>query len=371
MTKKLVYFCLCTICFGSCKISPSLQEEIVIIDIDKAIGTPGELYSSDIADSISIIPIHDSSDAYIGDMLEFTEMTKNHIFTYDMLGGLVCYNFNEQKSCKIGVKGRGPQEYLYMKSIAVDEINNIIYALVGLADGMAVFKYNYDGTYMGRIPLKETGDNIGFTDDGYLVVHFTNFYGNGGSQYIVMDNNGKTVTDYPQAFSYESHERTAYFLQESIKYTYDGDLHMKDHSDTLYVFRGKERYPKYVFKNAWSIDGKKNLSQGEFDNALVVTDILETKTKLIFHVRVGGTPGINTESYELCYDKISGQLFSFDETLQNDLPPASTRNVRIRSNYGAEFGNCYGVIDTYTFLTKPDYPKDDDVSYILILLHLK
>ena len=109
------------------------------------------------------------------------EMTGNYLLTYDWAGGMVCYDFREKKGRRMGVKGRGPREYLDIISIAPDEPNDIIYALVDMPTQSAVYKYNFEGKFLDSfVPgEKVRATNIGLCGEGYLVIHFANFSGNG------------------------------------------------------------------------------------------------------------------------------------------------------------------------------------------------
>ncbi len=77
---------------GACKSHiPNAVDEIIVIDVDRALRSTGMLSMSDFIDSISFIPIYDGNSAYIGDPLRM-EMTDSHILVYDMTRRLVLYN---------------------------------------------------------------------------------------------------------------------------------------------------------------------------------------------------------------------------------------------------------------------------------------
>jgi hypothetical protein len=368
MTKHLVLILLCLSCFGSCK-APIAENtgDIVVIDIDRALNNSGKLSLSDFADSISYIPIYDNnSGAFIGNPSRVV-LTQNYLLVYDTSGRLVSYNIKERASKQIGIKGRGPQEYLLMKAIAANESGNIIYALINF-NSKFIYKYDFDGNFLGSIALQEDADNIGLTDEGHLVVHFTNYTGNGKSQYTVMDDSGKILTDYPNPFLYQlSADRNAWF-HESAGYSYGGDIHMKDKSDTLYVFRGGERHPKYVFQSRYSLDGKEDLTQTEYDEAFVFDYVFETNSKLIFNGKLGGFE--SGEWRWFYYDKATGETFSVDRGFPNDLTDGFPKEMNLLTS-DTTFDDCYVKIITNNKSETPGYPQDENASYFIMLVHLK
>ena len=372
MTKKLLLILLCHLCFGACKAKYAAQKagkEIVVIDIDKALHASGQLRFSDFVDSISFIPIYDGRNAHIGDPLYMT-ITRNHLLVYDMTDRLVCYDFKEQKSRQIGMRGRGPNEYLRMEAFAVDEASGIIYTLIqntSTSSGV-LYKYDFEGRFLGDISLEEAADNIGLIDNGNLAVHFTNYNRRAKSQYSVINGKGKIITDYHNSFLYQLYGQRSMYSSESARYNYDGEFHIKDKSDTLYVFRGAERYPKYVFKNSYSIDSKQNLSQADYDCAFVLNYIFETPTKLVFNGHLGGSE--HDKWHYFYYDKITGQTHSIDRYPQNDLTDGFPK-VLSQATSDTTFGNCYVKIIPNTHSTLLGYPQDDEASYFVMLFHLK
>ena len=360
---------LSLLCLGACKSKQSAPESVnlpVVIDVDKSLGHRGELNLSDFVDSISFIPIYDGNSAWIGDARRM-DMTRNYILVCDMSDRLVCYNLKNRKSKIIGLRGRGPKEYLRIKEITSSETKNIIYTLVYSSAGPSIFKYDFEGLFQGAIPLDEDADKIGMTDEGNIVVHFTNYAGTGKNQYLVMNDRGEIITAYPNRFLYRlSSERHTWF-DESARYSYDGKFHVKDKSDTLYVFCEKERRPKYIFKNSYSIDGGKALSQTGYDSAFVLNYVFETDTKLVFNGRLGGSA--HGKRLYFYYDKVTGQTYSIDRDIKND-PAKGFPDVFRQVASDTTFDGCYVKLIANTHLTVAGYPKDEDASYFLALFHL-
>jgi len=228
---------------------------------------------------------------------------------------LMCYSKNDKVLKKIANRGGGPGEYSSVSSIVANERNNTIYALIPFtSSGPSIYKYDFDGNFLGNIDLEERADAIGITEEGLLVAHIVNWSGFAKNQYIVMDDDGNIITKYANPFQYQLSAERQVFQSETASYTYKNEFHIKDKSDTLYVFRGDKRYPKYVFRNSSSIDNKSSLSQTEYDNAIVFWYIFETDSRLQFAF-------LNQRSvYHYAYDKNTNQLYFSDvRDIPNDL----------------------------------------------------
>jgi hypothetical protein len=370
MRKQIIFIFLCLFCCGACKSKYATKmpiDELVIIDVDKALHAHGELRLSDFVDSISFTPIYDGDTAFIGNAL-IMEITENHLWVYDDLLRLVCYNFKDRKSRYIGMRGRGPGEYLNLSGIAADERTKTIYATSLLSGKSAILKYDFEGRFLGSISLENDADAIELTDNGNIVVHLTNYSGNSKSQYLVMDGEGKIVNGYSNPFTYKLSSQRHSWFRESAQYRYDGKLHIKDKSDTLYVFHEGKRYPKYVFKNSFSIDDKQSLSQADYDDAFVFNYAFETETKLVFNGKLGGTE--YDKWHFFYYDKTTGQAYSIGQTIPNDMTDGYPKSFS-QSTYDTTFGDCYVKIISNTYSTMSGFPQDEKASYFLMFYHLK
>ncbi len=335
-------------------------DDPVIIDINKALNSKINFHFSDFVDSISYIPIENDQNNFIASPIQPIEMTQNYIILYDGLDRLLSYSRKDQSIRQIAKKGKGPGEHNGIHEFVADEQNNVIYVLNNSASANTILKYSFEGQFLGKISLDENADNIGLTQDGLLVIHFTNWTGKAKNQYIVMNNNGKTITTYPNPFPYQLSRHRTILLFETVKYVYNNNFHIKDKSDTLYVFKGAKRYPKYVFKNINSIDNKKSLSPTEYDEAINFWYIFETETRLQFAFPY------RKKIHHCYYDKINGQLHSTDV---RDIPNNIVDHYPYSSHFDRQFNN---VIIKGRWGSEGQRVKGiDEESFFLVLLHLK
>lgn len=65
-------------------------------------------------------------------------------------------------------QGRGPQEYLEIGNLAVDESRRMLY-VQDVASKKEIYRYSFDGTFCGAVPLKYLPSGM-LINDGYLYV---------------------------------------------------------------------------------------------------------------------------------------------------------------------------------------------------------
>lgn len=359
----MFYICICHSCVQPTKVTNTIDAntiEPIIIDVDQALTNQTKFHFSDFVDSISYVPIKTDQDNFISSPIQPIGMTSNYIILYDGLSRLYCYDKNKQSIRRIANRGKGPGEYNGIQEFVADEQNKIVYALTGSASVNTIFKYNFQGEFLGKILLDENADDIGLTEEGFLVIHYTNWTGKTQKQYSIIDNNGKLLNCYHNPFPYHLSGQRSVRLFDSNKYQYKNKLHMKDRSDTLYVFEGTQRHPKYIFKNSSSIDKKQNLTSTEYDESLNFWYIFESDSRLQF-----AFPYQN-KIHHCYYDKISGKTFS---TNVRDVPNDVDDHYPYSSRLDRQF-NDYVIKIRWGIDGQLVENKDEEMLF-LVLLHLK
>lgn len=141
---------------------------------------------SEIADDIQYIPLHNY---YPIGHISFLKLTSKSIFIYEPRYGLLAFDKNGKKGKKIGDFGRGPGEYTYILSFAVDPNSEKIYVM---SSDKRIDVYSRNGTFIRNIPLKKYGGN--FQDiEVYNSNIFVSEYINAGQakyNWIIIDSLG-------------------------------------------------------------------------------------------------------------------------------------------------------------------------------------
>jgi hypothetical protein len=187
---------------------------------------------------------------------------------------------------------------------------------------------------------------------------------------------------YPNRFTYQLNGRHIW-KKETVKYTYDHQLHVKDKGDTLYCVLKDKMIPRYVFKNSRSIhiDG---LTQEIYDQSLEFDYIFETEDRLYFSFSQYTVK--NKVNYKLgYYDKRADQTFSYQKTdpkyenVKNDMDDGASYYLRKQYNdilmgFRLDFDDELlqkAPIQTREKIESLRNGIDDEDPFFMLIMHLK
>ena len=284
----------------------------IIIDINEALRNKIGYKLSDIVDSIAYIAIVSSPEYPEGSVnTNKIKISQNFIIaeSYWRSGVLVCFDKNGKYFKKISQKGRGPGEYNSIKDVAIDEENDIVYVLSSWEK--KIFKYSFQGKFLGAINLSDVADKIDVGSSGRLLVHFPNYSGNLQYSCLLIDYSGKTVNKLQNHIFYNLNSERKIFENEGISYIYNDQIHIKNKSDTLFVVENDQFRPKYIFNTG--VKYPNNMMQLEYDQIIPFRYIMETDGKVFFNFR------LNQKWYDAYYDKNLRKAFSAPSSIINDM----------------------------------------------------
>lgn len=341
MEKMRFFIGLLLIITISCsnKKSDTIQhsEYPIIIDIKEAIRNKADYRLSDIVDSITYLPV----ESLIGEYITFTDPNKIRIGGKYILCGdyfskdLLLYNRNGTFIRKLAKRGQGPWEYVYLDDLAIDEINETVYVLS--RTNRKIFKYNFNGSFLGEIVVGFLATKIVVSPDGRLLVHFQNETGELENSFLLLNHKGDTVNIHRNVLFYRPDDtRKPIFVNDNgIYYIYDNKIHIKDRRDTLFIVENDRFIPKYVFNTGDNISN--NMTQTEFANKLQFRYILETYDKVLFEFRLEGNIW-----YRGYYDKNQAKAFTSKEVaIINDIDDTNNGVVKIKKTDILSFGFIY------------------------------
>ena len=204
----------------------------VVIDMDEAIMNKIDYKLSAIFDSISYIPI-ESKDGLLVSGPRRIKISDNYIIFFDgTTSELLLFDGSGRFIRKIAQRGKGPGEYNFVQDLAIDEHNNIIYVLCN--DNRKIFKYNFQGSFLGNILLTKYVDAMDISSSNTILLHFPNWAGNLEYSWLLLNTNGDTINLFKNNIFYIPQKRN-YWESEAIYYRYRNQLHVKDKCDTLFV----------------------------------------------------------------------------------------------------------------------------------------
>jgi len=166
----LIFLCWLSGCtWSSKKENKEIQAEPYKITFDlENLSEKGAPMMSDVIDSLEYIKLEYNPDFPIGSILDDIRpyITNDYIFIYCSHGaGLLQYKRNGKFVRKIGSYGRGPGEYLQLRSFVIDEKQGIIYTIPNWK--AVIDKYDFlSGKYLEEIPIGDL--------DGKLMTKYSN-----------------------------------------------------------------------------------------------------------------------------------------------------------------------------------------------------
>lgn len=245
--RKFNYLLLLLFIFLSCK---SQNSEQYIFD-PKTI-SENTITLSEIADDISYIPLDNS---YPLNDIHNPRFSEKSIFFFSN-NGIIAFTFDGKNSTKIGIRGRGPDEYLSGLKFAIDSKNETIYVL-NLDKQIKTF--SIDGKYKRSISLSQIDGSPSLIEiyDSKIFISFNLQFDDSQFEWIILDTIGniiKTKKRFDSRF-------TSNFGPNSGTYVFNKKLHYwNPYLDTVISIRpdlsynrafilkaGEHRLPRYDF----------------------------------------------------------------------------------------------------------------------------
>lgn len=159
-----------------------------VLEIDPRSFEDNEIKLSEIAEDVTYIPL----DTQLPIGLIYTYMlSDNSIYLSAKDVGVLKFNREGILIGNIGKSGRGPGEYTYCMSFAVDEINGSVYIM----DSNVIRVYSRNGTFLRSIILKEFGANFHeiYMFDAKLFIPEYIAYGKAKYNWIILDTLGTLI----------------------------------------------------------------------------------------------------------------------------------------------------------------------------------
>jgi len=297
-------------------------QQIIKVDIENAIGSNKHLKLSEIVDEIDYIPLETTRDNYIG-YIEKIKFVENLIFVQTFNpSSLYSFNYDGQFIAKIGNQGKGPNEYNYLASFAINEKYQevIIYGL----QPSKILIYDYDGILKKELngfdsKLDHVFD-IEFLSHNSFVKMQSNSFGNTPFSYIIYSDEiiiKESVK--PVQFSINGSFGSA---NEFSYYRINNNIFIKENllNDTIYKITPSYQFkPVYLFeagKYACPIELRKNFmsffERGDLKYFLLKR-VFDFHNYLIFFF------DFDKNQYYGFYNKTTREAFTFrNESIAND-----------------------------------------------------
>lgn len=205
MKRKVYVMIVCLLLFG-CKHAsketilfdtPSEGSVVIDIDIDKN----SVLKYSDIFESVRFVKLETHDNALIG-QIDKIIVVENKFVILDAYSAKMVFVFdaNGKFLNRIGSIGEGPEEYKRPDDIVYDKYKDEL--LVWSSDDQSIFRFNLDGTFVGKIKTKFWGTSIAVADTNTYLLNLENISQKRGSHnshnILVLNEKGDIIRQlYP------------------------------------------------------------------------------------------------------------------------------------------------------------------------------
>lgn len=101
---------------------------------------------------VQVIPLQTDSIALI-EYIDWIEMDEQYIFILDVNNNFFIFRMNGEFVAKIAASGRGPKDITRLRNFYIDTYKKRICIFDDIRQ--SIFKYNYEGEFIDRVPCKE------------------------------------------------------------------------------------------------------------------------------------------------------------------------------------------------------------------------
>jgi hypothetical protein len=148
---------------------------------------------------------------------------------------------------KIGIIGRGPNEFTVAHDVDIDNKNQNIYLVSAWQKKFNVYSESGEFLRTFHCPLNTT--NFKVTGDGILCYNM-NTMGNVETSYNLIDTEGRVIKNFPNKYRWHYKQQVMLgFVYENLFYRYNNKLFKKElYSDTVYVYENLDFKPHLVIE---------------------------------------------------------------------------------------------------------------------------
>ena len=265
----------------ACRKKPVIREVIIdeslfhTIQIDPSENQNTWNKISDIAESISFIPLYTSDDVLVG---EITKMIiwNDCFYIWDRITETVfCFDSEGQFVNKINKRGLGPGEYPRIYDFTIDRTNGNI--CIYSDEGQGIYEYANDGTFIKKIPVKLSFYSFAVKNEDTLFYycgksinsdHFRSTFPE-QYRYLVMNNNEVINQQLPYTYR-ESHKMIP--SSKDVFTCYNDTILMAEHlTGEIYSIDGNNQLtPRYRIEfltNTYHFSFEKEVDMKQMNSA--------------------------------------------------------------------------------------------------------
>jgi hypothetical protein len=244
VVRKSYLMIVCLLLFG-CEHAP---KETVLPDgseiIDVVIDRNAVLKYSDIFESVHYVKLETRDDAMIGIIAKVLAVDNKFVVLDESKAKMVFVFDNKGKFLnRIGSVGDGPEEYKRPDDIVYDGYNDEL--LVWSNDNQAIFRFQLDGTFVGKINTKLWGNSIAVMDTNtYLLNLRSTAQKKGGPNaydFLIFNEKGDIIRQF---FPFNKDMERLSPISTFAHYQ-DEVIFTQNYNNTVFTVNKDEMKPKY------------------------------------------------------------------------------------------------------------------------------
>ena len=179
---------------------------------------------------------------------DFRIIGDDNYFLIKIFSTIYLFNNNGSFVSRIGVQGRGPNEFTAAHDVDINKKDHKIYLAAGWQNKFNV--YSDDGQFVRTFKAPIHGPVDFRLIDDNILCYSENMLGNIENSYLLMDSSGYSIKAFRNKYSFTKSEGPAIgFRGENIFYRFNNKLYKKEiYSDTIYSFEGNNFKPHMVIE---------------------------------------------------------------------------------------------------------------------------
>jgi hypothetical protein len=261
--------------------------QIEKIDINEGFKKKEKLQLSSIAKEIKYIPLETKDECLIGSINKIL-FFKNLLFIKDdITKTLFIFDDNGKFVRKIGSKGKGPGEYIFITDFTVMPKDTMIFLYDGVQQRLIKFLSN--GTFVQQYYMSNPPRKLSFWNDSMIVLAYPypDFCYNGGKSLLVCTNSllkftTKLNREYENISIQDSYSIPSTSCVR-LEYYCDSLTYWEYKYDTIYRIKNNEIMPRYVLLYDNKIPHKiKDINNGFKQDFTCIRDYVEAKNYIFF-----------------------------------------------------------------------------------------
>jgi len=223
----------------------------VKIDVEASMSNIETLKLSSYTDEVNYVKLKTPPDVFIK-LISDIQVNENKIYVQEGLSNTVMvFDMEGNFAGRIGKVGRGPNEYIILRSFCIDDLTGDLLFFTGWEGD--VFRYNSNGEFIGQLFTRKLADYMAFVENKLVfsgLIGSTRNLPDYISQFAITDIAGQVIDSVPlPIYSIENwREKNLNFPGNYRATKYDGTILLYElRADTLFYTSEQSKIePRYI-----------------------------------------------------------------------------------------------------------------------------